>query len=200
MWRTEFPSRRNRVARIETAAGPAVEKQFRDAESAKKEIEVYRLLAGTPLPHAQVLAADSEWLRLSLLPGVTFTELLEQQEQAGTFDFAPWKQLADWVMAFHRLTGLMMTDCNLRNFLYEEKTQTAYGLDFEECCTGNVLEMAAQLCAFVPLYAPEHTPMKRELAERLQAYFAQELPCDKLWLAEMVTASQRAIQKRREQK
>lgn len=177
-----------------------VEKQFRDAVSTEKEIEVYLLLAGTPLPHAQVLEAGSQWLRLSFLPGVTFTKLLEEQEQADAFDFAPWKRLADWVMAFTRLTGLIIADCNLRNFIYDEKTQTAYGLDFEECCVGNEQEMAAQLCAFVLLYAPENTPMKRALAQMLQTYFAQELQCNAARLAEMIAENQRAIQKRRDQK
>ena len=182
---------------METAEGLAVEKRFQTAALAENEAKVYRLLEGTPLPHAQVLKSESDRLLLSYLPGITYAELLMQQESAGNLDYAPWDSLVNWIMDFHRCTGLVMTDVNLKNFLYDAAHQITYGIDFEECRQGNLVETAAQLCAFVRLYAPEDTPLKRQISNRLQSAFVSGLTVDRETLSEKTVAAMTAIRARR---
>ena len=171
----ELPSRRNRVERIETAQGAVIRKTFPDAECAKTEGAVYRMLAGTPLPHAQLLKAEERMLSLRALPGITFSELLERQESDGEADAEPWRSLLVWIESFCHLTGMTLTDCNLRNFLYDADTRAVYGVDFEECRAGTARDAIARLCAHILLHRPEETGRKRALVSALCAS-ASEAP------------------------
>ncbi len=133
---------------------------------------------------AKVIRADNKTLVLSELPGQTLVDCLEEQEQTGGPVWDVWEKLVTWLTAFRQHTGFVMTDVNLRNFLYDEKSKMLYGLDFEECSTGSMCISAASAAAFIRTYRPENTPLKREISEYILQMFAQncEMELDHLVL------------------
>lgn len=168
-----YRSRRNHAALIRTDGGRVVKKTFADEAAFQNELHIYKLLQDTPLPCARLMGTERNSLLLSELPGQTLVDWLERQEQADLPLWPMWEQLVDWLSAFHRYTGLVMTDVNLRNFLYDETTNTLYGLDFEECRPGSIVVPAASAAAYIRTYRPEHTPLKLELSQYVLTRFAQ---------------------------
>lgn len=168
----KYKSRRNSAGLMQTDAGRVVVKTFLEEESFQKELLLYRLLQDTALPCARVIEAANKTLVLSELPGQTLVECLEKQEETGRPDWEVWEKLAAWLSAFWKHTGFVMTDVNLRNFLYDEKTKTLYGLDFEECSPGSMLLPAARVAAFIRTYKPENTPLKQEISQHILKLFA----------------------------
>ena len=168
-----YRSRRNHAALIRTDGGRVVKKTFADEAAFQNELHIYKLLQDTPLPCARLMGTERNTLLLSELPGQTLVDWLERQEQTGLPLWPMWEQLADWLSAFHRYTGLVMTDVNLRNFLYDEATNTLYGLDFEECGPGSMLVPAARAAAFIRTYRPANTLLKQEISHYVLARFAR---------------------------
>ncbi len=187
----KYKSRRNNVRLMETDAGRFVLKTFTEEESYQKELHIYSLLQDTDVTCARVIRVDNKALLLSELPGQTLVDCLEEQEQAGFPVWDVWEKLVRWLVAFQRQTGFVMTDVNLRNFLYDEKSKTLYGLDFEECSAGSMLVSAASVAAFIRTYQPENTPLKREIAEYVLQMFAQNCEMEVESLA-LETARQEA--------
>lgn len=192
-----YKSRRNRAAWVEEAGKRFVKKIFSDAAAYERELEIYRLLEATDLPCAKVLEAQGQTLLLSHLPGQTLVELLERQEETGIIQWALWEQLTDWLTEFTRRTGFVMTDVNLRNFLYDGKT--LYGLDFEECEPGESAGAIAGVAAFIRLYRPEHTPLKRQISQYILERFARNCDKEVEWLlAESARREEALLQRRRQ--
>jgi len=174
----QYESRRNSACLVQTPQGLAVRKTFREVGSFQRELEIYSLLQGKDVPCARVLRAEERTLLLTCLPGKNLVECLQQQEQTGCIQWTVWEKLAAWLTAFSRHTGLVMTDVNLRNFLYDEKTKTLYGLDFEECQTGTMLIPAATLAAYIRTYRPENTLLKQEKSQYVLDLFASSCGLD----------------------
>lgn len=168
-----YKSRRNRAALVGAETGQWIQKTFAREESFQKELQIYRLLEKTDLPCARVLEVRDKTLLLSRLPGKTLVDCLEAQEQAGQIQWSVWEKLVNWLGDFHRLTGFSMTDVNLRNFLYDEKKDTLYGLDFEECRQEELVIPAAAVAAFIRTYKPENTPLKQEISQYILTLFAR---------------------------
>lgn len=162
---TEYKSRRNSAVLMQTEAGRFVKKTFADAGAFQKELHIYSLLEGKRLPCAKVIAAENNALILSELPGQTLLECLEQQEGTGQPVWEIWEKLVAWMITFWRLTGFVMTDVNLRNFLYDEKTKTLYGLDFEACSAGSIVTAIAGVAAYIRTYKPDNTWLKQEISQ-----------------------------------
>lgn len=169
----QYKSRRNCVRRIQAGDGFIVQKQYQDETSCRNELRIYNLLQGTPLACAEVLRAEDLQICMTRLPGKNLVDILEDQEQSGIIQWTIWKKLVDWLLSFHQTTGLVMTDVNLRNFLYASETDTLYGVDFEECGEGNFVSVAALLAAYIRNYAPQNTPVKQKIA----GYILQEFSC-----------------------
>lgn len=169
-----YKSRRNRVELMQTDAGRVVVKTFPEEESFQKELQVYRLLQDTDLPCAKVISARDKTLVLSELPGQNLVECLEQQERTGVPEWDVWDKLVDWLIAFGRQTGVVMTDVNLRNFLYDAKTNMLCGVDFEECDVGGMVIPAASAAAYIRTYDPGHTRLKQEISQYILNRFARK--------------------------
>lgn len=173
-----YKSRRNRARLIQTDTGRFVVKTFSDNGSFQKEAHIYRLLQGKDVPCAKVVSAQGNTLVLSELPGQNLVDCLEQQEQLGLPIWDVWDKLVAWLSAFQQMTGLVMTDVNLRNFLYDEATNTLYGLDFEECEVCSMLIPAARVAAYIRTYKPEHTQLKQEISQHILNLFARTCGLD----------------------
>lgn len=180
----KYQSRRNSAVLVQTDTGRAVVKTFIEEEAFQRELQIYRLLRDKDLPCARVIEAGDRILMLSELPGKNLVDCLAQQEETGIPVWEIWEKLAAWLAAFYRHTGFVMTDVNLRNFLYDEKENMLYGLDFEECSTGNVITSAAGVAAFVRTYKPENTLLKGKISQYILERFAQNcgLEVDELFL------------------
>ncbi len=187
----KYKSRRNNVSLIQTDAGRFVIKTFWEEGAFQKELHIYSLLQDKDVPCAKVIRADNKTLMLSELPGQTLVDCLEEQEQTGIPVWDVWEKLVRWLVAFQRQTGFVMTDVNLRNFLYDEKSKILYGLDFEECSAGSMIISAASVAAFIRTYTPENTPLKREISEYVLQMFAQNCEMEVESLA-LETARQEA--------
>lgn len=180
----KYKSRRNSASLVQTDAGRVVIKTFAEEASFQKELQIYRLLQNKDLPCAKVISADNKTLVLSELPGQNLVECLEQQERTGRPLWEAWEKLVAWLTAFQRHTGFTMTDVNLRNFLYDEKTKMLYGLDFEECSVCSMIVPAASVAAYIRTYSPENTPLKQEISQYVLKLFAKncEMEVESLFL------------------
>lgn len=180
----KYESRRNSASLVQTDAGRFVVKTFAEEASFQKELHMYSLLRDTDLPCAKVIGAENKTLVLSELPGQNLVECLQQQERTGLPVWEVWEKLVAWLTAFHRHTGFVMTDVNLRNFLYDENTKMLYGLDFEECSVGSMIIPAASVAAFIRTYKPENTLLKQEISKYVLQLFARscEMEVDGLLL------------------
>ena len=181
----QYKSRRNSASLVQTEAGPVVIKTFAQEEDFQKELQIYRLLQDKDLPCTKVLRAEGKTLVLSQLPGRDLVECLQQQEQMGQPVWEVWDKLVAWLMAFTHHTGLVMTDVNLRNFLYDENTKILYGLDFEQCGPWDMMIPAARVGAYIRTYGPQHTPIKQEISQYVLDLFARNFgwEVDRLFLA-----------------
>ncbi len=179
-----YKSRRNRVRLVQTDAGRLVVKTFSQEEAFQKELQIYKLLQGKNIPCAKVIRAENNTLVLSQLPGQTLVQCLEQQEQTGVPVWDVWEKLVAWLTSFAQHTGFLMTDVNLRNFVYDEKTKTLYGLDFEQCDVCAMTLSAATVAAFIRTYKPENTPLKQQISQYVLQLFAKNcnIPIDDLVL------------------
>lgn len=193
----KYKSFRNHVSVMQGEESLVV-KTFQEEAAFQREWQVYRLLQ-QKLPCARVIRAQDRTLVLSRLPGENLVDHLEAQERTGVPQWDVWNKLAAWLIRFHQLTGFPMQDVNLRNFLYDETTQTLYGLDFEECEAGSMEVCAAQVAAFVRLYRPENTPMKQKISQYILALFAQNLQMEveDLYL-ESVRQEEKLLQRRKQ--
>lgn len=174
----QYKSRRNEACLVRTDTGRSVKKTFTEESAFQRELQIYRLLENADIPCARVLSAEGRTLVLTELPGENLVDCLAQQEAVGQPLWDVWDKLAAWLIGFHRHTGFVMTDVNLRNFLYDEASQTLYGLDFEECAPGSLLTAAAGIAAFVRTYAPANTPLKREISQYILNLFARSCSLD----------------------
>ncbi len=192
-----FFSRRNRVCLIESGSGPAVEKIFSSPGAASEEAAVYRLLEGSRVRTASLLKQEENRLLLSFLAGEDYLSLLERQERED-FSLTPWTALTKWLADFHRATGLVQRDMNLRNFLWHEGA--AAGLDFEDCAAGEAPEMAFRLAAFVLLYDPPGTETKKRVVRCIQSRAALYWQCAGPEFAEGLARERKKLLERRQKK
>ena len=192
-----FRSRRNDVRLITGGQEPIVEKIFTDRARAELEVSVYELLRGRALRAPRLIDVKADRIYLSYLQGTVFVTLLEQQEKTGV-DMTPWHLLIDWLLSFYRLTGLIMTDVNLRNFLYLPDERTVAGLDFEECAPGQPADMLACLCAFILLYNPPFTAEKNSIVREIGRCAAEKGICCTDVLTEKSAREIGRLQSRRE--
>lgn len=152
-----------------------MQKQFQQIERFRRELQIYRKLQDSKLPHAKVISTEDQMLLLTRLPGKNLVEILETQESTGTIDWQVWDKLVKWIANFYCFTGFIMKDVNLRNFLYDDNTKTLYGLDFEECSEGDPAFMVSMLAAFIQTYEPKNTPLKQEIAKFVLTGLSRQL-------------------------
>ena len=161
----QYKSRRNTVQLVRNGEDSYVKKLFECGESCVKEESIYKILENTEIPHATLIKSSTKELCISPLPGDTLLECLEAQEKSGVIQWPVWEKLIDWLVGFKQKTDFIMSDVNLRNFLYDENTETVYGLDFEECAKGDIVISLCNLAAFVSMYEPENTIIKQQISE-----------------------------------
>ena len=157
-----FYSKRNQVYPCLCRGGAAVEKHFTDPADWQRERELYAVLS-VKLSVPIVLAEREGVLVTRYEPWPTFLALLERQEAEG-FEERPWRELAQWLMRCHVLSGRLPEDGNLRNFLWNSGNGSVTGLDLESFRPMPLSECGAAVIAAVMTYDPEGTAVKRQAA------------------------------------
>lgn len=170
-----YKSKCNTAELIKADSGIMVRKTHQQEDAFLCEYTVYQKLHGKQLPCAEILSTDGLAIYMTHLPGKNLVSVLEDQEATGAWNPAVWEQMVDWLVRFRNITGVTMTDVNLRNFLYDENTQTVYGLDFEDCRDENLLFSAGRLAAYIRTYTPEYTHIKQEIAHFVLQRFSNHL-------------------------
>lgn len=196
----KFKSRRNQAQLIQTVSGEVVQKVFSSEAGFQQELSIYRRLAQSDLPSASVITAYHRTLTLTRLPGITLVDLLERQEEKQRIDYEIWDMLVDWLVGFEAVTGCVMKDVNLRNFLFDDESHTLYGIDFEEAAPGNALDMASSVAAFVRLYRPENTEIKKQISNHLIHRFSHGLSVDSQTLFHLSKQKEILLLQRRKNK
>ena len=168
----QYKSRRNQVWLCQAENQSVVVKNYQSSDAFCREQNIYKCLQNSELPHAKVISAADDRLVMTHLPGENLVDVLDRQERTGIIHWEVWKKLISWLTGFYETTGCIMTDVNLRNFLYAPETDILYGLDFEESEEGSMTRTAALLAAYICNYAPENTPIKRKIAEYVLQEFS----------------------------
>lgn len=158
-------SRHNRVRAVHFGGQPAVRKHFANLTDWQTELDaLHRLTGRVAVP--RVLEALPGFLLLERLPCPTLLDELEGQESSA-FRPAPWQALCRWLRTVHASAGLVPTDGNLRNFLWDNGQETLFGVDFEHYRPGRLDDALCQVAAFILEYNPSDTPVKRQAAQAL---------------------------------
>lgn len=163
-----FYSKRNQVYPCFKDGMCVVEKHFRDLTDWEKECGVYSSLTGI-LPVPKSIHRSPGLLVLEYLPHPSFLALLEEQEKNG-FDEDPWIALAKWLQDCSEKTGMLPTDTNLRNFLWDERNHCVYGIDFESYGPISVSDCGISLIAMLLSYDPCDTQIKKTAAGLIASY------------------------------
>lgn len=161
-----FYSKRNQIYPRVDNSEAVVEKHFHSLCDWEKEVAAYELLEGK-LPVPPVMKCRPCYLEMRYCAFPTILRVLEGQEREG-FHVAPWHRLARWLSDCYSITGMLPSDPNLRNFLWDQTHQTIYGLDFESFDSVTPEECGAALIAYLLSYDPANTEVK-QAAGRIMA-------------------------------
>ena len=188
--------RKNSVSLVSLNGFKAVKKVYAFEEDLEREKQMYQMLAGFACV-PECLPGGEKELYISYISGPTFLEILERQEEQKCVDESLWRRLAQLLVEVYRKTGIIYGDINLRNFLYDEEKDRIYFIDLERCCEGNIVEKAAELCAFIPLYYPQNTEIKKQISKAVQEQFCELLECSSDKMKEEIDKQTERILERR---
>lgn len=144
-----FTSKQNRVI----LKDGIVYKSHKNKAVLLREAAVLQQLYEGGLAVPRLIGRDGNDLKLEYIAGSTYVDLVDQLgvEQA--------EALATWLADYHRLTGWLRGDCNLRNFLWS--AGRCVGVDFEEPpVKGDQEEDFGKVLAFTATYDPIFTKQK----------------------------------------
>lgn len=179
-----FRSKKNRV----TLENGIVFKYHADGEALLREAHALEYLHQGGLAVPALLGVRKNALQLEYIQGPTYVDLVE------TMTLKQAEALAAWLAEYHRLSGFLRGDCNLRNFLWSE--EKCVGVDFEdEVNVGEAESDMGQVIAFAVTYDPPFTAKKAACGRLLlQAFGATGGDLEKIkdaYLDEIIAMNQR---------
>ncbi len=157
-----FKSKQNKVV----LKDGIVVKTLQSQEALQREIEVLKKLKAAGLAVPAVVGAQGNSLRLEYIKGPTYEALAEKMtaKQAAA--------LGAWLRGYHKATGALRGDVNLRNFIWHK--ETCVGLDFDEPLTFGGPEVdQGKIIAFTATYDPPFTFGKEKSCGLLLQAFLQ---------------------------
>ncbi len=157
-----FRSKKN----IVTLEDGIVIKQHVDPAALSREAFALEQLHRAGLAVPALLGKGEGILKLEYISGPTYADLVD----ALTLEQA--RALAVWLADYHRITGSLRGDCNLRNFLWSK--DTCFGVDFEDKPIRGEWEAdLGQILAYTLTYDPPFTPAKAFSGRLLLEAFRQ---------------------------
>lgn len=168
-----FKSKQNKVRLIEFTDDERkigmVEKNFSSKSQLEKEVLMVELLKKSNLESPECYLQFENILLYQYLPGETLCEILEHSEDNNDEEtLVPFYQVIEWLEAFHRETGFIMYDINLRNFLNVNEKIVA--IDFEDARKMDLEVDYGRLLAFILTYDPSFTHWKISLVKKMEEY------------------------------
>lgn len=145
-----------------------VEKHFHNLADWERECGAYNSIAGM-LPVPRIVRKSPGLLVLEYLPYPSFLSVLEEQERYG-FHEEPWIALTKWLQDCFERTGMLPSDTNLRNFLWDKQNCRVYGIDLESYSSLSISDCGASLIAMLLSYDPCDTQIKITAAGLMASY------------------------------
>ena len=144
----------------------SVIKQFHSKIAYNNEKHILSLLADTDLCPSVIDDTDS-CLEISIIDGVTLSDAIDEKLNL----FHIFEKLVQWVEKFNSLTkAICLDDINLKNFIYSQKKDKIYGIDFECWRYGdNTLNFAA-VTAMISTANFEDKNLQVELYNHIKHY------------------------------
>ena len=161
----KFDSKRNVVEIVTYNDKQVVRKIFTFEEDCLRERSFYENMS-EKLPMPGLLETGSDFLIVEYIPSKNLCEVLEEQTRLG-YDETPWSALLHWISDCCKMSGMIPTDGNLRNFLWDGNTKTLYGIDFEQYDRGTV-EMAY---AHILVQLPTYRGINQDIVDRITDLF-----------------------------
>ncbi len=146
-----------------------VKKQFHSKIAWDKEKELLSLLAGSGLcPH--IISACDNAIEMSCISGVTVSQALKKETASYIFE-----KLADWIIRFNKLTkDIVLDDINLKNFIWNEKENSIYGIDFERWHKGDNTQNLAAIMAVISAARYEDLSVGENLYSNIYRYITEK--------------------------
>ena len=157
-----FKSKKNRA----TLEGGIVVKRHGDRDSLLHEARTLEHLRQAGLAVPALLGVETNTLKLEYMEGPTYVDLVETMtpEQA--------EALGAWLADYHRITGFLRGDCNLRNFLWANGRCVGVDFEYPPTCGEREMDMG-KILAFAVTYDPPFTPAKAACGRLIIQAFRQ---------------------------
>jgi tRNA A-37 threonylcarbamoyl transferase component Bud32 len=191
----KFKSKKNEVYGIKCTEKNGEEKKYilkvykTSAGQIEKEFKMLTKLREKGVSVPQVYYVGKDYLMMEYIKGYTLLEHHELNEQiANTKEKQVYqtskyliRELFQWLYKFYSAaeeftgTKIIFKDINLRNFIVKDQI---YGVDFEDCCQGDVEEDTGRLCAYILTYSPAFTCWKIEVVKEIYNISTKEYSQD----------------------
>ena len=163
-------------------------KHHDDGETLLREAHALEQLHQAGLAVPALLGIKKNTLKLEYIEGPTYVDLVD------TMTLEQAEGLAAWLAEYHRLSGMLRGDCNLRNFLWSQGQ--CVGVDFEdEGTVGEPESDMGKILAFAVTYSPPFTPNKaacgRLLLQAFRATGGDLAAIKDAYLVELAAMNQR---------
>ncbi len=201
--REMLPSKKNHIYRGQTGQQEVVVKHFTDPGRFQMEKEIGTLLQETDLstPRRLSVKEQEQEIIYAYVPAVPLVDIIETEDLHKLY--AVFTRMCAWMMKFYTIirekTGrqYILGDVHLRNFIYDDRDDQIYGVDFEECRPGRIETDVARLYTFILHYEPAFTARKIKLSEYVQKTFLAALDLDeKFYLQEVARETEELLQRR----
>lgn len=206
---TRFNSRRNRVYMVRYTGknglrGSFVLKIYERPGNCAKESALLTALRRCGVNVPEVYHADNRCIAMEFVRGETLFDVIDRCEKnqiPPVYVLPIVNGLCAWLKGFYVAAGkiyghpVARRDVNLRNFIATK--DGIYGIDFENCCEGNIEEDVGKLCAFLVTYEPAFTPWKKLLGSLMLDRLAEEFGLDRNLVVEELNKELGLIEKRR---
>ena len=149
-------------------------KKFHSKIAFDKEKQILSLLAGSGMC-PDIVNENDNCLKNSLLEGITLSEAIDKKLNL----FPIFEKLVQWVEKFNSLTKeICLDDINLKNFIYLEKENKIYGIDFESWHYGaNTVNFAA-VTAMISTAKFDDKKLQTDLYNHIKQYILSVFEID----------------------
>ena len=184
-----FPSRKNKVFRVEIGDRIIVVKEFpQDARSRlRRELEMLKRCHGAGIAVPEPISTHGDAVLMEYIEGPSLAESFDliaakdakSERSTEESRVTIVDGLASWLASFHRSVGFEMYrgDSILKNFILSG--DKVYGIDFEESGKGDPIQDVGQACSYILSSNPPFTDAKFGFVTDLTARYWEKVGRDR---------------------